>query len=335
MLCPRCGVRTDDATTAAMPVFSAAEDSSSVGGLLVGLLLAQGLYYAFRHLAVAWLLFHGDPSGEADFWEHSLAGLVTTQALQAIALLAGGMVATAGRRHGVAVGAALGVVNGLLLVGLQRALHQSADDFILFGQPIIHAFVGAVGGAIGSRIWQPAPQLPPLTGDGRAGEEALTTVIPERPVEVEHEPWPWAYILLGIAIAVGGTLGARLIRDFVVLAGGGKTREMQSQFITWEITLVAQVIGGMFAGAGTRGGGLYGFSVGAATAALLGIAQSFAPAPVAAQAVSGWLTGAGAEGPSGLVVQSIQAVLLGVIGGWLGTIVLPADPGRRGSRPEP
>src|SRR5436305_14238582 len=105
MLCPRCGVRTDDASTAAMPAIPMTDDTSSVGGLLVGLLLAQGLYYAFRHIAVAWLLFTGDPAREADFWDRSLAGLVTLQALQAAALLAGGMVATAGRHHGVAVGA--------------------------------------------------------------------------------------------------------------------------------------------------------------------------------------------------------------------------------------
>jgi hypothetical protein len=328
MLCPRCGIRTDDASAAGAPAVLADDQPSSTGGLLIGLLLAQGLYYGLRHLAAAWLLYSGDPAGEVEFWDHSLPGLVTLQAIQALSLLVGGMIATAGRRHGVAVGAILGVLNALLLILLQKAFHQSADDFTAFVQPVIHAFVGAVGGTIGSRVWQPRPELPPMTGDGRTGSAELTTVIPEQSVEPEHEAWPWAYIVLGVAIAVGGTLGAGLIRDFVVLAGGGKGREMQSQFITWEISLLAQVIGGAFAGAGTRGSGLYGFWVGAATAVVLGVIQSLAPLRIATQAAPGWLTSGAAEGASGLVVQTIQAVLLGTVGGWLGSLVLPHDPGR-------
>src|SRR5207253_2664906 len=90
------------------------------------------------------------------------------------------------------------------------------------------------------------------------------------------EPLPLARILAGVAVAVAGTLGARMIREFVVVAGGGTGREMQSQFITWEIALVAQVIGGATAGARTRAGVLFGFCVGLPVAAILVIAQAVA-----------------------------------------------------------
>src|SRR5439155_11315931 len=136
--------------------------------------------------------------------------------------------------------------------------------------------------------------------------------------EVETEPLPLARILLGMAMSVGGTLAARLIRDFVVVAGGGTGREMQqSQFITWEIALVAQLIGGAVAGAGTRSGAAYGFWVGLPSAALLVLIHAVAAVRVPAQAVPAWLLGVSAPEGSGaaLAIQGAQALLLGLIGG--------------------
>src|SRR5581483_6949455 len=98
--------------------------------------------------------------------------------------------------------------------------------------------------------------------------------LPDRPTATVAEPLPWGRIILGTAVAVGGTLWARMIRDFVVVASGGSGYEMQqSQFITWEISVVAQVIGGGIAGASTRGGAVYGLWVGLPAAGLLAVAQ--------------------------------------------------------------
>src|SRR5438034_915644 len=110
LLCPQCGVRTADADAppAAGP---AAGDEPPATGLLVGLLLAQGLYYALRHLATAWLLASGTMP-EAEFWG-SFRGLITLQGLQMVALLVGGMLVAAGRRHGLLLGGGLGLLNGL------------------------------------------------------------------------------------------------------------------------------------------------------------------------------------------------------------------------------
>jgi hypothetical protein len=307
------------------------EHKSPIGGFFVGLLLAQGLYYALRHLTVAWLLATGDPAFEADFWERSFAGFVTAQALQGVALLVGSMFAAAGRRRGLILGAGLGLVNAMLLLGLQRLFHQPMVDLTWYGQPVLHALVGAVGGAIGSRVWQPPPVLPPLISEGYMGREVLTTIIPERPPDIAVEPLPWAHILIGTALAVGGTLGARLIRELVVVAGGGTGREMQSQFITWEIALAAQLIGGLIAGAGTHGGALYGLWVGIPSAIFLTVVQALSAVHVPTQAVPAWLLGLSVPEGSGaaLVIQGIQALAICVVGGWLGTIILPTHPGRR------
>jgi hypothetical protein len=291
--------------------------------------LAQGLYYALWHLASAWLLAQGGEAAKADYWDNQFAGLLTVQALQAVALFVGAMLAAAGRKRGLLIGASLGIVNAVLLIIVPVVSRRPTDELIWYVQPVLHAFVGAIGGAVGSRVWQPAPELPPLVGDGRAGREILTTILPERPAENFVESVPWLYIIAGIAVAVGGTLCARPIRDMVVVAGGGKGREMeQSLFITWEITLIAQIIGGGVAGAGKRGGPMYGFWVGLPAAIILVVVQATAAIRVAA--VPAWLIGIAAnEGNAALFIQGIQALLLGALGGWLGSLILPADPGNR------
>jgi hypothetical protein len=210
--------------------------------------------------------------------------------------------------------------------------HRPADEVIWYIQPVLHVFIGAVGGAVGSRIWQPAPELPPIAGDGRSRREMLTTILPDRPAEVAVEPFPWLLVFAGILVAVGGTLGARLIRDFVVVAGGGKGREMaQSLFITWEITLIAQMIGGAMAGAGTRGGPMYGFWVGLPATIVLVVVQATAAVSVRLPTIPAWLIGAPVteDSSAALVIQGAQVLLLGTLGGWFGSLVLPADPGNR------
>jgi hypothetical protein len=298
---------------------------------MVGLLVAQGLYYAAHHLATAYLLFHADSATEWSFWG-GFDGLAVQQSIHTASLLVGGVIAGAGQRHGLAIGAGVGLLNALLSLGLKFKSREATDELIVFGQPVLHAFVGAVGGVIGSRIWQPAPELPLLTADGWLGREALTTILPDRPVAVGVDPIPWGRILIGIALAVGGTLWAQMIRDFVVVASGGSGHEMrQSQFITWEICVVAQVIGGSIAGANTRGGALFGFWVGLSSAGLLTIALSASDIRSQAHEVPAGLLGlAVPEGtPAALLIQAVQALLLGVVGGWLGGLILPATKQKR------
>jgi hypothetical protein len=332
LLCPHCGVRTSDAEGAVPPATAdTGLDDLPANGLIIGLLLAQGLYYALRHLVDAWLLAHGGVAAIEAYWDGPLTGLITQQALGATALFAGGMVAAAGRRHGAVLGAALGVLNAALLLGLHLLFRRSSDEATWYGQPLLNVFVGTVGGAVGSRIWQPAPELPPLTGDGRNAQEALTTVLPDRPARVVRQPVPWLRILIGIGAAIAGTLGARLIRDLVIVVGGGTGREMQSQFITWEIALVAQVMGGAIAGAVTRGGAAYGFWVGLPTAAFLIAAQSAWDVPMPGQEVRAWLLGAAVPdgSPAAVLIQGVQVLLMATLGGWLGSLALPANPGQR------
>jgi hypothetical protein len=331
-LCPRCGTRTDDTEApanlapAAAPAAEAAEPLSAGTGLFMGLLLAQGLYYALRHLVTALLLAAGDPAAEAEYWA-GFHGLVTQHTLQTITLLLGGMIAGAGQKHGLVIGVTLGAANAILLMGLPALAGQLPNELLLIGQPLLHMVVGAAGGYLGSRVWQQAPPVPTFA-DPRANQERLTTMLPDQPTTVVTEPLPWVRIILGTAVAAGGTLGARLIRDFVLAASGGLrgSAEIQrSQFITWEISVLAQVIGGGLAGAATRSGGVHGFWVGMLASAIMVTAQSFANMTLRSHEFTAWLIGLPVpEGsPAALVIQGVQAVALAALGGWLGALILP------------
>jgi hypothetical protein len=323
-------VQTTDRRVVATLLPAADDDDSSAGGWVVGLLLAQGLYYSLRHLANAWLIAARGEAEQAAFWD-TFAGLIAMQVIASLGLFVGGMMAAAGRRRGLIIGATLGVVNAVLLLGLQMSFQRPTDAMTWYGIPLLQAFIGAIGGAAGSRVWQPRPSLSPIAGDARAGNEMLTTAIPDRPVEVVVETTPWLRILLGVAIAVGGTVSARLIRHFVVVVGGGTGREMQqSVFITWEIGALAQVIGGAVAGATTRGGALYGFWVGVPAAVFLVVAQATVMATKESALVASWLMGAPVPdgSPTALIMQGVQIVVFASVGGWLGTLVMPADPRR-------
>jgi hypothetical protein len=324
LFCPRCGIRT------AAKLSGAAEGAAgrTAAGWALGLVLAQGLAYAVRRIVTGGLLAAGGEPAVAEFWDVRFAGLLTSQALQAGSLLVGAMVAAAGRRGGLVIGTTLGLADALLFVGIRFVFGQSADQLSWLGQPLLLAFVGAAGGVIGSRVWRPAPDLPAMSGESAIGREVLTTVLPERPPDVVIEPVPWLRIATGILIAVGGTVGARLIRDFVVIAGSGTGHGMmQSQFITWEITILAQVIGGAFAGVTARAAAVYGFWVGLVSAILLVALQATGGTGTKAF-VPAWMLGETVpEGSiAALGILGMQALILGMVGGWLGGLVLPADP---------
>lgn len=328
-LCPTCGRQLIEANPDLAPQSTGitccrvTDRPTFAGSVLVGLLVAQCLYYAVRNLATAYLIAACGSAGEADFWQN-LAGLVTEQVLQSLALVAGGFIAGAGHHQSVAAGAALGVANSVLLSGMLVVLRRTPNELILYGQPVLHAFVGAISGFIGQRIWQPVPDLAPIARVSRMGEELLSIVLPEFEEIPEVEPLPWGRILLGSVVAMGGTMWARLILAFV-LSGGEAHELLQSQFITWEITVVAQLLGGGIAGSNTRRGFHYGFWVGILAAAMMLLLLSTTEMRLATHEVLASILGlAISEGsPTAVMFQAGQALMLGLLGGWLGSLILP------------
>src|SRR5207302_5630448 len=128
------------------------------GRILIGLLLAQGLYYGLRHLCVAGLLATGLIDGET-LWA-SIEGQLLIQSLQVVSLFFGGVFAGAGQRHGAVYGAVLGVWNGVFLVLVQPVLLRAEqvqffNTVSLYGQPLLQGALGCLAGWVGGRIWQP------------------------------------------------------------------------------------------------------------------------------------------------------------------------------------
>jgi hypothetical protein len=323
-LCPTCGIKTIDneASSAAALTPGAIERPTFASGVFIGLLVAQALYYAARNLATAYLLGTRGAAGEAAFW-HDYDGQVISQVMQGVALFIGGMLAGAGHSQSVAAGTALGVANSVLLSMMLLLLKHNPSEMLLYVQPVFHAVIGAVGGFVGHRVWQPVPALAPLQ-PSRKGEEALSVVLPEVDDLPDIEPLPWLRILLGSIIAVCGTMWATTGLDFVV-AGGATNELVQSQFIILALTVVAQLIGGGMAGFNTRNGIQYGFWVGMLSAGAIVLLISSADVPLPTNEALGSIFGLQLQqgSPAAVMFQAGQSLLLGIIGGGFGSLILP------------
>jgi hypothetical protein len=267
--CPACRVRLEYRAGTPRP---AAEDhhawqQTPWGRILIGLLLAQGLYHGLWHLGKAGAMAF-DGAASRDFWE-TLAGLVMLQSLQAVGLLAGGALAGASQRQGAVYGALVGLANGLVSVALLGATGHVYTPFLCYGQPLLHAAFGAVGGFVGLLIWRP---LTPVasTGPVVAGKHAPP---PRRKrSSVLGGSIAWFRVLAGSGVALGGALWASAILDLVLAAGEGTLSidsHFQAHVLTWEITILALLAGGVWAGATTANGLKQGLCVGAATVSVL------------------------------------------------------------------
>jgi hypothetical protein len=239
------------------------------GRLVVGLLLAQGGYYVLRHLCTAGMLVTLEEG--ASVWA-TLNGLILLQALQALSVFAAGLLTGAGQRRGVVYGTVMGVWNGVFFVVAQHMLGRAPTTVSLFGEPILQAAFGAVGGMIGSMIWRPLPSLN-IAPELRSGQAARAKSRKRRAYFAG--PVAWGRVLSGTTLAVGGVVWANVIREFVLEASEGKLRidtQLQADLVTWEISALAMLAGAAFAGFGTLNGLKQGVIVGVgAGSVLLGI----------------------------------------------------------------
>src|SRR5262249_31233767 len=122
--CPNCGVRLLFQSAVRRSPFSFSRQEGSWqatpwGRLVVRLLLAQGLDYALQKFCTAGLLVASEDGAKTV--QATLAGLILLQALQAVGVLAGAMLAGAGKQQGALFGALLGVWNGVLFIVIQQA----------------------------------------------------------------------------------------------------------------------------------------------------------------------------------------------------------------------
>src|SRR5262245_9619751 len=149
--CPTCGVRLSYqaqrlSASLAAPGPEESWQQTPWARIFVGVLLAQGLYYALWHLILS------AQSALGGFT--TLPTLVVQQALQILSVLIGGAIAGAGQPRGATYGAVVGIWNGVLLLVylllFQARLGQPLTLVALYVMPVLHTTFGALGGALGS-----------------------------------------------------------------------------------------------------------------------------------------------------------------------------------------
>jgi hypothetical protein len=247
------------------------------GRIVIGLLLAQGLYHGLQQLCTAGLLAVAEDSSR-DVWT-TLFGLILQQGLQGIGLLAGGMLAGAGQRRGFLLGAVVGVWHALILTVIAQFSARTGTTtpygqaltvttLTASGQFLLLTVFGAAGGLIGSLIWKPLPTVS-LPSDQAKGALKLSG---KGKRSLLGGRVAWLRVLLGVAIVVAGALSANAILKFLLEAAGGKLTirsHLQARLVNLEICGLAVVLGGCLAGATTSNGLKQGLCVGLGASAIL------------------------------------------------------------------
>jgi hypothetical protein len=275
--------------------------------IFVGLVLAQGLFYALRQLITAVLLAWQGEEGVQAIWS-SPAGFFLVQGMQLLALLVGGILTGSAQQKGFALGAIMGVWNGVFSVLLHHGPALQLTAVALYGQPLVHALFGALGGWLGSLVFRPAAlsaavrsEVAPMPKRRRAA--ALHRSLFEGDVA-------WFRVAAGTLLAILGTLTAAALFDFLLDFSHGKLStadDMQDRLVTWEIKALALLLGGALAGATTGNGLKQGLCVGLASSVLLiGIQMHSSPH---------WLQ---------LILLTLASAFpLGLAGGWFGSQLFP------------
>jgi len=328
MLCPNCYVQLQASTDG--PTSDASSYSDRLQDyfpqlqppfwmrFLIGLILAQGLYYGLRELVLAYL-YAVDASPH---WWGTDGGWVAARSLQLTALFIGAVVAGAGHSRAVFLGLVLGICNSVIVLVAEYRLGSLPEGAVLYGQPVAHLVAGVAGGLLGQLVWRPVHAFPALPGMAPINYTPMEVLI-------RRDPLRWAHILLGAALALVGTVGAERFRMFLSQAGtttGGTL--IQVQFVDWQLATLALLLGGAYAGANTRSGLRHGMIAGALAAAGLIVAQfslqvAFFPAHEFWLGQLELLPLGGQVQLAGVFFCSVTAWLTVAAGGWLGGELMP------------
>lgn len=329
--CPKCGglLLMPAEATESRPRFGTPSEEirpTSLGRIVVGTVVALGLYLGLRKLATAWVLGHQvDP----DAWWASADGLAALFTAQGLAAVVGAVLAAAGRGGGFSVGAAVGAVCGGLFLAGELLTGSSTRDIVYYLQPPILALAGGVAGAVSTRVWIAPPLLDMPTPAAAPGSKLSSIQFKKADLVDDGRPTEWVRIFVGAGIMLIGFATAEKVRHGAQKYSGGMLQVnsiAQGQFMSWQLALVAVIGGGVLAaggtGAGLRHGAIAGFL--AATGAVALNAQRGGPN----QPSEYWLDKLGFGGLPPLDANAVLAVgggvfFAAVVGGWLGAQLLP------------
>src|SRR5262245_29923126 len=312
MLCPQCGVKLalepGTLAAAAQEPDDPPDGPSFLRRMALGGITLLGLYNGLKHLLLAVVLAHSSatalPSG----------GLVC---LLVISTLAASVVAGTVNRRAEVAGLVLSIAAVAGYLGPEILLGGDLLDEWLVGIPILVVMVGITGGMVGRLMIPPAPNLPRFSP-----VDTPSVIAPRRPVRIV-----WWRIAVGTVVVVLGTNYADIARQWLLAffrgQGGSAT------LVAWQISIVAAFVGGMIAGAHTRGGFRQGLIAGVLSGAATRVAVVTATSPPVI--LEFWFDQLNVKepGPIPLAVLAGTVCVATTIGGWLGEQFMPARRKRR------
>lgn len=339
--CPQCGVPLLAPGTrqpGADPFPAAGRWQQTPWGRIgIGVGLALGLCYALLQLCQSILRAFGYANGTDAL--DPLARLALFEGLQALGLLGGGLVAGAGKRQGLTFGAVVGILTGALsvLAIISGVLKPFSSEraaipmFLFYGLPVLHALVGALGGAIGAAIWKPmvewtVPLVEPTpTGPALKDLKPALTVPAGSNYTIPFWFWKgpvdWPRVLVGATLASLGILFNREIASFITEEGQSKVFRFHSLLEEWftqiQIISFSILLGGCIGGSTRRNGLKQGAFVGVLISFVLSAvyfthtSKAFGLDFLLEEA--GW----------SVLVPLLAALMLGPVGGYCGCELIP------------
>ena len=248
--CPRCGAPSPVVVTAnaSTPGHGPRWQQTVVGRLLIGLVLAQGLFYGLRHLLTGVLLAVQETEG--DIWDDS-RNVFLLFSIQLFAAFVGGVFAGSGQRYGYLLGVFVGLWNGVLAALLRQ---NAGGEFLplgFFTHPLSQSGTALLGGVIGSMVWRPIIHTEPVRlapTSKKAGKQSAPLLA---------GPIAWVRVLIGCIAVVSASLYASKLLDKILDLTGTKLStgdDLQDTIIIWQIRGFLILLGASSAGATTKNG---------------------------------------------------------------------------------
>jgi hypothetical protein len=233
--------------------------STFANRLAVGVLIALGLAFGLREIAATVSLLMDDAFN--DLWNHSNSDPATF-GIRLFAVLAGALIAGAGRGPAMAVGAAVGLLAGCLFTGFDLYAAGRIQDLLGVFLAGAYPLIGGLAGGAGARLWPADVILPEPARLSSHGSSMLQQLAVEDAVRHEVRPTAWLQIGAGAILAMIGIIASDPIRfglvkvSFGWLNTGGISK---APVIGLEIGTFTALLGGVIAAIGTGSGARHGF----------------------------------------------------------------------------
>jgi len=272
------------------------------GRFIIGVGMAQGLFYGLHHLLKSIVLAIGGEPLNA----HPLTQLICIQGLLLFGLVAGSVTAGATRRQALILGAYIGTANSILSLLLGQWPAHAMNTYWVYSQPVIQIVVGSLCAVISGLIWKPL-NIAVLPESPSRMAKKLGAKRP-RFLKVLGGPIAWFQVTFGVLLAIAGCLAAPYLLSTALNAIDTLSLDefMQESVVLWELKAVALLLGGGLAGAGSANGLKQGLVAGLVCCAVMNVILALRHANVEV-----------------VVLSMGLSFSLTLLGGWFGSQLFP------------